>query len=48
MALLLSVVFRLNTISLVRKWQSDLSHLDQGPMGDRQGHGLRCRCANQR
>lgn len=30
----MSIVFRLNKISLVRKWQSDLSHLDQGPKGD--------------
>lgn len=30
----MSVVFRLNKISLVCKWQSDLSHLDQGPTGD--------------
>jgi len=30
----MSVVFRLNKISLVRKWQSDLSHLDQALTGD--------------
>lgn len=30
----MSVVFSLNKISLVRKWQSDLSHLDQGPVAD--------------
>lgn len=34
MALLMSVVFRLNKISLECTWQSDLSHLDQGPTGD--------------
>lgn len=34
MALLMPVVFWLNKISLVCKWQSDLSHLDQGPTGD--------------
>lgn len=33
-ALLLSVVFMLTKISLVCTWQSDLSHLDQGPTGD--------------
>lgn len=30
----MSVVFRLNKISLVPKWQPGLSHLDQGPTGD--------------
>lgn len=30
----MSVVFRLNKISLVHKWQADLSHWDQGPTGD--------------
>lgn len=30
----MSVVFRLNEISLVPTWQSGLSHLDQGPTGD--------------
>lgn len=34
MALLMSVVLRLNKISLVCTWQSDLSHWDQGPRGD--------------
>lgn len=38
MALLMSVVFMLTKISLVCTWQSDLSHLDQGPTGDMLTH----------